>query len=168
MDKGEIEGRGGKGKKRNGKHLMGYNAFMKNDLSSIVLVFNDRGELALQLRAAKDNQFPLHWDFSPAGGIHEGEDHKTAAVRELREELGIVGTLEYIGEEFYQGKGFTDRMYIYKTIHNGPFNPDPVEVEEVKFFPKEKISEMLNSKVKFHPEFIYMWNKGILKEVKGG
>ncbi len=141
---------------------------MKNDLSSVVLVFNDRNELVLQLRAAKDDNFPLHWDFSAAGGITPGENHKTAAKRELREELGIKVDLDYIGEEFYQDNDFTDKLYIYKTKHNGPFIPDSNEVEEVRFFKLEQIEEMLKAGVKFHPEFIYLWNKGILKEIREG
>jgi len=57
--------------------------------SSGVLVFNNKGELALQLRAAKDDSFPSHWDFSAGGGINAGEDNKLSAQREVKEELGI-------------------------------------------------------------------------------
>ena len=104
----------------------------------------------------------LHWDFSSAGGIEPGEDHKNAAIRELREELGIKAPLEYIGEELYKDEPCTDQLFIYKTVHNGPFKLDPVEVEDVRFFTKEQIENMLNSGVKFHPEFSFVWNKGII------
>lgn len=136
---------------------------MKNKKSSVILVFNDKKELALQLRAAHDKSYPLHWDFSAAGGIEENEDHKNAAIRELKEELGIEGEIEFIGEVLYQSGGETDNLYIYKTTYNGQFSPNPNEVERIQFFSMDKIKEMIESGEKFHPEFLYVWNKGIIE-----
>ncbi len=135
---------------------------MKEKHSSVILVFNNKGELALQLRAHGDSKYPLHWDFSAAGGIEKGESHKEAALRELREEIGIESDLQYLGEEFYKDELCTDQLYVYKTIYDGPFVLDPNEVEEVRFFSKDKIEEMLKSGEKFHPEFPFIWNKGVM------
>jgi len=135
---------------------------MKEKISVVILVYNNKGELALQLRAHNDKSYPLHWDFSAAGGINKEEDHKAAALRELKEEIGIDSLLEYTGEELYTDELCTDQLYIYKTTHNGPFTPDSVEVEEVRFFNKEQIEEMLKLGDKFHPEFPFVWNKGII------
>ena len=54
--------------------------------SSAVLVFNDKGELALQLRSSNDDSFPSHWDFSAGGGIDSGE----SIVRERPRGRGTV------------------------------------------------------------------------------
>ena len=135
---------------------------------SAILVFNDKNELALQLRAAHDDKFPSHWDFSAGGGIDQGEDEKASAERELMEELGIRSEVEFIIQERYVYPAWnplitreTD-LSIFKTHHNGPFNPDPNEVEKVQFFKLEKIEEMIKSGEKFHPEFILFWNKKII------
>ncbi len=136
--------------------------------SSAALVFNDNGELALQLRAVGDSSFPSHWDFSAGGGIDSGEDSKLSAERELREELGIEVNVEFISEEHYTYPAWTPSvsrevdLFIYKAHHNGPFNPDPAEVEKVQFFKLEQIKEMIESGVKFHPEFALSWSNGIV------
>lgn len=136
---------------------------MKHKRSSVILVFNKKGELALQLRSAQDTSYPLHWDFSAAGGIDPGEDSKDAALRELFEELGIKAEVESIGEETYRDENAQDELYIYKAYHDGPFSPDFTEVKEVKFFRLDKIEDMLKSGAKFHPEFPFLWDKGIIK-----
>lgn len=135
---------------------------MKKEKGSIVLVFNDSGELALQLRAARDEDYPLHWDFSAAGGIEAGEDTKTAALRELQEELGIQGSVNFIGEESYSQGDTLARLYIYQCKHNGPFQPNPEEVEEVRFFSLENIKKMIEKGEKFHPEFLLLWERGVI------
>lgn len=57
--------------------------------SSYIFVFNKKDELLLQLRSKDEASYPLHYDFSAAGEIEKSEDPKTAAHRELMEELGI-------------------------------------------------------------------------------
>ncbi|MBI2640330.1 MAG: NUDIX hydrolase [Candidatus Sungbacteria bacterium] len=136
--------------------------------SSAVLVFNDKGELALQLRAANDDSFPSHWDFSAGGGIDVGEDPKDSAKRELREELGVDATVEFIAEEHYKYPAWKPSvsrevdLFIYKAHHNGPFNLDPAEIAKVQFLKLTIIKEMIESDAKFHPEFVLSWNKGII------
>jgi isopentenyldiphosphate isomerase len=136
---------------------------MKYKRSVAVLVFNDKGELALQLRAARDDKYPLHWDFSAAGGIESNEDYTRAAHRELKEELGIEADLEFIGQELFTDQNNTDDIYLYKTKYNGKFDPDPNEVENIQFFNLEEIEDMISRREKFHPEFPFIWNKGIIK-----
>ncbi|MBA3723888.1 MAG: NUDIX domain-containing protein [Candidatus Levybacteria bacterium] len=126
-------------------------------------MFNSKHELALQMRAAHDTSYPLHWDFSAAGGIDYGEDHKAAALRELKEELGIENEITFIGEDEFRSETKTDKLYLYKTIYDGPFNPDPDEVASVQIFSLEKIRKMIETGDKFHPEFLYLWRKGIIK-----
>lgn len=131
--------------------------------SSVILVFNDKDQLALQLRAATDYKYPSHWDFSAAGGIEDGEDPKTAAHRELQEEIGIEAKLEFVTETLYEDDKGQDYFYLYKTTHNGPFTPDGFEVEKVEFFSLDQIQSMLDSGAKFHPEFPFVWKKGLIK-----
>ncbi len=135
---------------------------MQHKESAVVFVFNDKNELALQLRAAKDDSYPSHWDFSSAGGIKSGEDPLIAAERELKEEIGIESQLISLGEILYTDANGEDQLYLYKTSHNGPFTLDLNEVDDEKFFTRSEISEMINSGVKFHPEFVFVWNSGLI------
>ena|SRR3989344_7210059 len=52
-------------------------------------IVNSKRELLLQLRSPKKNEFPNMWDISGAGHVSAGEDYVTAALREIKEELGL-------------------------------------------------------------------------------
>lgn len=135
---------------------------MKLRNSAITLIYNEQGDLALQLRAAHDDTYPSHWDFSAGGGIDEGEDPHTAAVRELQEELGITCELEYIGKEVYEDDECVDQLYMYKTTYSGQFKLNANEVADLVFFSHSKIQEMIDANEKFHPEFRTLWKQGLI------
>lgn len=137
---------------------------LKEEKSSVILVFNNEGRLALQLRSATDDSYPSHWDFSAAGGIDEGEENEEAAKRELEEEISIKSDLIYLGEEYYKDEKNQEKLFIYKTIYNGDFNVNPKEVEKVELFSLNEIEKMLDSREKFHPEFLFIWNKGYMSK----
>lgn len=127
---------------------------MNNNASAYIFIYNEKGEMLLQLRAADDYSYPLHYDFSAAGGIEPGEDHETAAHRELKEELGVETELTYIGEDEYEG----ETMYLYKGVLSDGFNPGE-EVEDIRFASTSEIAEMIEAGEKFHPEFVYLFKK---------
>ena len=56
-----------------------------------VLVFNPRGELLLQRRSARKDKSPGVLDLSVSEHAKAGESFEEAAVRGMREELGIEG-----------------------------------------------------------------------------
>lgn len=135
---------------------------------SVIFIVNDQNKLALQLRAAHDDSFPSHWDFSVGGSIDKGEEPLTAAKREAKEELGIDINPEFITEDNLNYKAWDpsitreEHVFIFKTTYNGEFYPNSEEVEKVEFFSFEKIKEMINDGEKFHPGFLLVWNKGLL------
>jgi isopentenyl-diphosphate delta-isomerase type 1 len=55
-----------------------------------VFVFNPRGELFIQKRAATKDTFPGCYDSSASGHLNQGETYDACAVRELHEELGVI------------------------------------------------------------------------------
>ncbi len=137
---------------------------------AVVIISNDKDAIALQLRAAHDDSFPSHWDFSAGGGIENGEDEKKSIEREIKEELGIEAQADFIAKRHYAypawKPGITrdNDVWIYKAKHNGPFTHDVNEVERVEFFAIEEIKKMIERGDKFHPEFILAWNEGIVAE----
>lgn len=135
-----------------------------------ILIFNDRCELALQMRAANDRSFPGYWDFSAGGHVDLNEENQKAAEREIFEELGVSGEVTFISKEHFQYPGWDPSVTrgvdasIYKMIHNGPFKIDSKEVEKVVFLSLPLIQKMIDERSKFHPEFLLAWKKGIISE----
>lgn len=66
-----------------------------------VLVFNTAGEMLLQLRSKNKSFMPGYWVTSAGGHVGSGETYEVAALRELQEELGVTGKLEFLYSDVY-------------------------------------------------------------------
>lgn len=74
---------------------------MKREFSAGGIVLNDKGEVLLIHNMAMRDPNKSYWGF-PKGHIDKGESSKDAAVREIKEEVGLeVEVLEKIGESKY-------------------------------------------------------------------
>ena len=66
-----------------------------NRLTSRVILLDDDSRVLLFLTKAPDTSGVARW-LTPGGGVDAGESHHDAAVRELREETGLV--IDDLGE----------------------------------------------------------------------
>jgi len=55
-----------------------------------VWFYTNKGELLIQQRGSHKDTHPLLWDVSVAGHVGAGEDIITAALREIKEEIGLT------------------------------------------------------------------------------
>src|SRR5580658_3836608 len=108
-----------------------------------VLVFGSDGRLFLQKRSMAKDTFPGAWDSSASGHVDSGEDYDACAVRELREELGLVvdaaprrlfkiAACAETGQEF---------VWVYRLESEGPFVLHPEEIERGAWFTPARVSE---------------------------
>ncbi len=103
-----------------------------------ILVFNDRGELMLQLRSRKKYHAGGLWTNTTCSHPRPGEDTLEAAVRRLREEMGFTTELEKVGEFIYKadvGNGLTEYEYdhVFVGFYNDPPTPNPEEADGWKW-----------------------------------
>ncbi len=127
-----------------------------------VLVFNARGELFLQKRARTKDTFPGAWDSSASGHLETGETYAAAAVRELKEELGLAGATpperlfkleagEQTGQEF---------VWVYRCRADGPFTLPPDEIERGDWFAPAEVTRWLRAEPgAFAPAFPLIWER---------
>jgi len=118
-----------------------------------VLVFDTSGELFLQKRSIKKDVQPGKWDTSVGGHVDTGESYDAAALREMREELGIEGVeIQFLYNYLHRNDYESEYVSTYRCVWDGPIFLHPDEIEEGRFWSLEKIR---NSDPKlFTPNFL--------------
>lgn len=125
-----------------------------------ILIFNDKNELALQLRSATKSFCPLHWSTSVGGHVRAGESYKQAALREFKEELNIQLPITLAFKDNYlDAHGHKKFLATFKTRTSNLSKIKTSEVERVAYFSLSTIQNMIISKEKFHPELLFLLKK---------
>ncbi|RLE41746.1 hypothetical protein DRJ48_04965 [Candidatus Woesearchaeota archaeon] len=128
-----------------------------------VLIFDNKGRMALQLRSKRVSFCPGHWCTSVGGHVQSGESYEEAALREYQEELGTTSKLEFFSKDSYEVAGCPPKVLVtFKTQHDGPFFPNPDVVAKLEFFSIKEIEKMIKSGEKFHPELLFLLRKYFL------
>ena len=101
-----------------------------------VVVFDRRGRLLLQKRSPHKDIQPGKWDTAVGGHLAPGEDYRAAAEREMREELGVgpVEPLRFLFTTKIRNAVESEEVGVFATGHDGPFQPDPQEISELRFW----------------------------------
>jgi len=128
------------------------------------LVFNARGDIFLQKRSLTKDTFPGVWDSSASGHLETGEDYDACAIRELREEIGLllpvppqrlfkIDACPQTGQEF---------VWVYRLESEGPFTLHPEEIERGAWFTRAEVNHWLaRTPGDFAPCFALIWKKWI-------
>lgn len=109
-----------------------------------IWLYDDMNRLLIQQRSAKKKKHPLHWTRSVGGHVPAGMHPDDAALKELREELGLTLPLTFVRKELRKTKKSNRFRYVYVGKYNGePITINQDEVEQVKFVNKEELEQML-------------------------
>lgn len=112
----------------------------KTPIAGVSVIITNLGGDVLLL---KHSYGPDVWSL-PGGGLGRGEDPAAAALREVREELGIdLARLESVGtlEEVLSGSPHT--AHIFTGVCDRQPRPDRREVTEARYFPSHSLPEPL-------------------------
>lgn len=99
---------------------------------SRVFIFDEKGRMLIQFRSKNVHGHPLTWDQAVGGHVDYGESYAEAAVREMKEELGIRAPITEILTSYQQSDQFEG---IFRATINSdtPINFDSHEVEKVEW-----------------------------------
>ena len=121
-----------------------------------IFILNSKNELLIPKRSMNRRQFPGAFDFSCAEHVKSGESYLNAALRGLKEELGLENIeLKEIGKitpkEEMSGFAMT-----YECIYNGLIdNYDKDGIDKLIWVKLEKVNEMLEKeKSKFKGDYV--------------
>jgi isopentenyldiphosphate isomerase len=127
-----------------------------------VLVFNACGEVFLQKRSMQKDRQPGLWDSSASGHVNSGEDYDACAVRELREEIGLVVTqpLERLFKIAACEETDQEFVWVYRCQSDGPFDLNAEKIERGgRFAPAEVTRWMAERPEDFASALVLIWKQ---------
>jgi isopentenyl-diphosphate delta-isomerase len=132
-----------------------------------VFLFNDKGELLLQRRAAGKYHSPNQWTNAVCSHPRIDETYQEGAKRRLKEELGIEVELtekfHFIYKADVGGNLWEHELdHVFTGNYNGDFILNKDEASEIRYIAMKE----LNKEMKENPENFTKWFKIILEEYK--
>ncbi|PID64558.1 MAG: DNA mismatch repair protein MutT [Gammaproteobacteria bacterium] len=104
------------------------------------IVFNARGEILVVIEQHDKHTRPGHWKF-PGGAVDKGELIREAAIREVKEETGIIATFDQLVglRHYHYGQFGTSNIYALCRLHavNNTITPCPEEIFASKWISPE-------------------------------
>ena len=127
-----------------------------------ILIFKSRGEVFLQKRSMKKDNFPGTWDSSAAGHLDCGEDYDACALRELREEIGLE--LSAAPQRLFKigacAQTDQEHLWVYRCQAQGPFIVNPDEIERGDWVSLEHLRRWMEERPQdFTGALLLIWKK---------
>ena len=115
-----------------------------------VWIRNDQGEFLIQQRNKEDDLIPYQWGIT-GGAVLAGETSMEGAIRETKEEIGIVLTPDqlHLQKRYFIELGYhnyiTDLYLVNENILLNECKLDTVEVRDVAYKTMAEIKDMISA-----------------------
>ncbi|ANO50204.1 isopentenyl-diphosphate Delta-isomerase [Woeseia oceani] len=130
-----------------------------------VFLFNQKGELLVQQRAAGKRLWPGFWANSCCSHPRKGESMEIATQRRLQQELGVSAQVEYVYKFRYQAVyrdlgAEHELCWVYLGRCAGPPQPNSTEIAAVRYLSPAAIdAELANNADSLTPWFKLEWER---------
>lgn len=126
-----------------------------------ILLFNEAGEVLVQKRSRAKDMSPGLWDSSCSGHVDAGEAYDAAAVRELREELGIALAApppRWFRLEASIRTGW-EFVWVYRLRDDTPVAFERSEIDAVEWLAPANLTRRMElHPERFAPPFVLIWS----------
>ena len=112
-----------------------------------ICLFNSRGEMLIQQRQSFKSGWSNFWDLTVGGSAVAGESSRTAAEREVREELGLSLSLKGVRPALtvHFDQGFDDVYVLEREVDPAGLTLQIEEVQAVRWASLPEIMEMVRA-----------------------
>ena len=111
--------------------------------SGIVFVLRSGGTILIQNRSPSKQIFPNCYECSCAFHVTFGETYDDAAKRELREETGLHGILEYLGKFTHFDPPENQIVAVFKCQSDKRVAVDRTEAASAHFYSRDEVDEIV-------------------------
>jgi isopentenyldiphosphate isomerase len=112
----------------------------------------------LQKRSATKDEYPLCYTSSASGHLSAGENYEVAAPRELEEELGLSGNLEWLAKFPAGPETSQEHTVLYRTVTDAAPRIDLLEIAAATFHSVDEIAAMIDREPdEFSPCFVTLF-----------
>jgi isopentenyldiphosphate isomerase len=109
--------------------------------SVFILCFDPHERVYVQRRTLTKDVFPGLYDMFVGGVVEAGETYDHSALREVGEELGIVGPIpQPLFSHRYEGRESRSHIAVYQVVWDGPIVHQASEVDWGAYFPLDELS----------------------------
>lgn len=115
--------------------------------SVMFFVFNPDGKVLMTQRSEDKRFYPEHWSVVLGGHVTSGLSYDKALEKEMKEEIGLLGSYEKIGSFTKETEEEKENVHLYK-VQAGPekIQLSPFEFERAKFIEVEELEEELEDR----------------------
>lgn len=134
-----------------------------------VWIRSGKGDYLISQRSASRPMFPLKWE-CVGGSVLKGEDSLTGAVREVKEEVGLIldpgsGKLLFstVGR-VVDGRKFSDILDVWLFEYDGPVSLGQATTDEVAqavWMPKQEIRKLFDAGLLVHTLEYFFHTEGL-------
>lgn len=128
-----------------------------------IWLFDPAARLFVQQRAATKDTFPDCYDSSASGHLDHGEDYDHAAVRELREELGLAVAYSQFHKLFRLDPApETGWEFVWVYRIQGACQPiiNPAEIQAGRFWSAAELARLIACQpTGCAPSFVRVWHE---------
>lgn len=108
-----------------------------------IFVFRTTGEMLIHLRSPTKDEQPDKWTSSASGHLSAGEDYTETAHRELEEEIGLAGELEFLHKFDASPETSYEFTGLYRLISDDEPTFDPVEIARGEYVTLEELQRRI-------------------------
>jgi isopentenyl-diphosphate Delta-isomerase len=133
-----------------------------------VVIFNSKGEMLIQKRAAAKYHFRGLWSNACCSHQRPEETTEQSVSRRLNEELNLENIkTEYLFTFIYKARDIETNLIeheydeVYIAVYDGDVKPNPAEIEEVRWISMTD----LRGEIELEPDKFSYWFKEIVKEL---